>query len=225
MSSTPSESDATPDLAPRDWLEWHRPYDDPNSRLARRLAIVQQRIREALDAARPGPLTVISMCAGQGRDLLPVLAEHPRRSDVRALLVELDERNAAIARKAAEEGTLERVAIRCADAALTENYADYVPADLILACGIFGNITLADIERTVRALPSLAARGATVLWTRGRWKDDDPTPQIRKWIAEAGFDEIAFHGPADETYTVGANRFRSKTAPLETGARLFTFFR
>jgi hypothetical protein len=33
---------------------------------------------------------VISLCAGQGRDLLGVLADHPRREDVRARLVELD---------------------------------------------------------------------------------------------------------------------------------------
>ncbi|GHD35622.1 hypothetical protein GCM10010335_31060 [Streptomyces galbus] len=32
------------------------------------------------------------MCAGQGRDLIGVLAGHPRRDDVRARLVELDEK-------------------------------------------------------------------------------------------------------------------------------------
>ena len=56
------------------WQDWHRAYDDPDSPLARRLAIVQQCIADALDAAPPGPVRVISMCAGEGRDLLGVLA-------------------------------------------------------------------------------------------------------------------------------------------------------
>ena len=73
----------------RDWREWHTAYDG-DTPLTQRLAIVQARIADALDAAPPGPIRVISMCAGQGRDLLGVLADHPRRADVRARLVELD---------------------------------------------------------------------------------------------------------------------------------------
>jgi hypothetical protein len=79
-----------------DWHEWHDAYDSPDSYLGRRLALVQERIRLALDDAPPGPLTAISICAGQGRDLIGVLADRPRRHDVRARLVELDERNGAV---------------------------------------------------------------------------------------------------------------------------------
>ncbi|MEQ1787321.1 MAG: SAM-dependent methyltransferase, partial [Acidimicrobiales bacterium] len=68
-----------------DWVAWHAPYDDPGSNLARRLRWVQRRIRLALDDALPGPIRVLSLCAGQGRDLLEVLPDHPRRGDVRAL--------------------------------------------------------------------------------------------------------------------------------------------
>ena len=66
-----------------DWHEWHDAYDTPDSYLGRRLALVQSRVRLALDDAPPGPLTAVSVCAGQGRDLIGVLAEHPRRGDVR----------------------------------------------------------------------------------------------------------------------------------------------
>lgn len=41
-----------------------------------------------------------------------------------------------------------------------------VPADLLPLCGIFGNIIDDDVERTVRAVPSLLAAGGTVIWTR-----------------------------------------------------------
>jgi hypothetical protein len=207
-----------------DWVAWHRPYDDPASRLSRRLALVQQHLRAALDRIT-GPVTVISMCAGQGRDVVPVLAKHPRRAEVRALLVEIDERNVRVARESAHAAGLDSVTVTQADAALTDSYAAYVPGDVILACGIFGNISLTDIERTVRALPSLAAPGATVLWTRGRRPGDDPTPDIRRWFEESGFEEIAFDAPDEESFSVGVNRLRGKPAAFAPGLRLFEFFR
>jgi hypothetical protein len=86
----------------QDWYTWHDDYDVPNTALARRLAAVQEQVRAALDEAEPGPLRAISMCAGQGRDLIGALAGHPRRHDVRARLVELDPRNAGVARQAAQ---------------------------------------------------------------------------------------------------------------------------
>jgi hypothetical protein len=197
----------------------------PGSRLARRLAVVQAQLRSALDA-RDGALTLISMCAGQGRDVLPVLAEHPRRGDVRALLVELDERNASIAKSSARAHGLDRVEVRVADAALTDNYDGYVPADVILACGIFGNISREDIKRTVEHLPMFAAPNATVLWTRGRFSPEDRTPdEIRQWFADTGFDEIAFDAPEDSMFSVGVNRLSVEPRPFEAGVTLFRFFR
>ena len=51
-------------MAERDWRAWHDDYDVPGSGLARRLAAVQDRIRDALDSAPPGPLRVYR--AGRG---------------------------------------------------------------------------------------------------------------------------------------------------------------
>ena len=94
-----------------DWHAWHDDYDKPGTPLARRLAAVQDRIRVALDAAPPGPLHAISLCAGQGRDLIGVLARHSRRDDVTARLVEIDPRNADPARDAAEAAGLPGVEV------------------------------------------------------------------------------------------------------------------
>lgn len=135
-------------MTSRDWHEWHRPYDDPGSPLARRLLVVQRYIRAALDRQAPGPLRVISMCGGQGRDLFGALAGHPRRGDVVGCLVELDERNAEAARLAASAAGMSCVEVRTGDAALTDAYRDAVPADLVLACGIFGNVADGDVART-----------------------------------------------------------------------------
>ena len=72
------------------WVQWHERYEDPDSGLSRRLRLVRRHVAEALDTAAPGPVRVLSLCAGEGRDLLGVLPGHPRREDVTATLVELE---------------------------------------------------------------------------------------------------------------------------------------
>lgn len=143
-----------------DWQEWHDEYDRPDSRLSQRLRVVQGRLRQALDAAAPGPVKVISLCAGQGRDLLPVLADHPRRGDVRARLVELDPGNTAAARSAAEAAGLDQVDVVTGDATLTDQYHGMAPADIVMLCGIFGNIAEDDIKRAVGFSRSCAPAAA-----------------------------------------------------------------
>ena len=140
-----------------DWLEWHRPYDVDGSALHTRLRLVQARLRAALDACAPGPIRLISACAGQGRDVVPVLAGHPRRVDVRAWLVELDPRNADIARAAIEASALSGVEVVTGDASNTSAYEGMVPADIVLFCGIWGNVTDADVARSIELLPMLCA--------------------------------------------------------------------
>ncbi len=179
----------------RHWARWHEAYDDPSSPLRGRLALVQRRLSEALAAAPPGPVSVVSLCAGQGHDVLGVLPGHPRRADVHAVLVELDPHNAALAAQRAKQADLAGVDVRPADAALVAGYADALPADVLLLCGIFGNVSERDIARTIAAAPALCASGGTVIWTRHR-RPPDLTPRLRAWFAEAGFDEVAFDSPA-----------------------------
>lgn len=65
--------------AAKDWVAWHAAYDE-DTPLHHRLRAVQGRIREALLDRPPGPIRVISACAGEGRDLLGALVDHPRSS-------------------------------------------------------------------------------------------------------------------------------------------------
>lgn len=204
-----------------DWNEWHDEYDRPDSSLARRLVAVQERVRAALDAAPAGSLRVISMCAGQGRDLIPVLAEHPRRDDVRARLVELDPANCDLARSAAAAAGLGRVEVVEADASLTDEYADLAPANLVLACGIFGNISDDDVRRTVGFFPQLCAEGGTVVWTRHR-EEPDLVPRIHTWFEEHGF-ALEWVSPPQAGYGVGAHRFTGRPRPLAAGESIFRF--
>ncbi len=95
------------------WIRWHTPYDDPGSSLSRRLAVVQRRLRDALDGAPPGPVRLISLCSGQGRDVIEVLADHPRRTDVTARLVEAGARLVADARDLAEQAGVDGIELVC----------------------------------------------------------------------------------------------------------------
>ena len=208
---------------PTDWVEWHDAYASPGSGLGDRLAAVRVQIDRRLDATAPDPVRVVSACAGDGRDLLGVLAGRSDADRVTALLVESDMGLAASAREAAK-ALAARVDVRQADAAQSDMYAGAVPSDLVLLCGIFGNISDTDVRATVDAAPQLCAPGAEVVWTRHR-NDPDLTPSIRGWFADAGFEEVAFVAPDSDKWSVGVHRLVADPRPLEPGRLWFTFLR
>jgi hypothetical protein len=207
----------------RDWVEWHQAYADPASGLTARLRSVQRHLSRAIDRALPGPVRLVSLCAGQGHDVIGVLPGHPLRHHVTALLVEADPRNAALARRRAAAAGLDQVQLRQADASRPVTFADALPADVLLLCGIFGNVSDADIERTAAAAPALCAPGATVIWTRHR-RPPDVTPRIRAWFTEAGFAEVAFETlDTDGLAAVGVGRLGHAPRNALPAGPLFTF--
>ena len=216
--------EATPEA--RDWKPWFAAYDDPESPLVKRLAVVRQGIRRALDEAPAGVIRVLYLCAGQGRDLVPVLAGHPRRADVRARLIEFDPEIAQVARDAVTAAGLDAaVEVVTGDAADPALFGDYAPADLLLLCGIFGNISEADIHNTVAHAAHLTARGGTVIWTRHR-QDPAVVPRIHDWFHEAGFADLwQSDSELPTTVYVAANRQEREPAPLPGDGKLFTFVR
>jgi CTP:molybdopterin cytidylyltransferase MocA len=177
---------------------------------------------------------LVSLCAGQGHDVIGVLADHTRRDDVRAVLVESDPRNVVLARRAAAGKGLHGVEVRQADAGLTACLADVLPADVLpadvlLLCGIFGNVSDRDIRRTVDAAPALCRAGATVIWTRHR-RPPDLTLLVRQWFAAAGFAEVAFEAPETGSTLIGvgvhrrpAGTTRHSPTAVPPGEPLFTF--
>ena len=188
-----------------DWIRWHDAYGDRSSALSRRLALVRQRIAAALDDHGHPVEHILSLCAGDGRDVLPELAIRPGLSR-RTTLVELDPRLGAAARALAGEAGLAGVEIRTGDAGRSSTWIDVAPVDLLLLCGIFGNISDDDVHATVRIVPSLLRIGGTVIWTRGHLdRPVDLRPVIRGWFAEAGLTEVAFDGDP-EPFGVGVAR-------------------
>ena len=210
------------------WVRWHAPYEDPASNLSQRLAAVQSMVRAALDEipdTHPGPIRIVSLCAGQGRDVIDVVATHPRGPEVSALLVELDPALVAFARDraaAAGPGVAGRIRIVEGDASQSHWYADDVPADIVLVCGVFGNISAADIQRTIQAMRGFCAPGGHVVWTRHR-RPPDLTPTIRADFAEAGFAELEFEAPEGTVTAVGHQRLDGEVAPFDPDQQLFHF--
>jgi hypothetical protein len=211
-----------------DWNAWHDDYSDPGSALSVRLAAVRSEIRRALADSAPGrePITVLSACAGDGRDILGVLAEQDEqlRRRVEVTLLETDRRNLDRAERFCQDAGLSGVRMLDRDAGLSNSYRDAAPADLVLMCGVFGNLSDADVRRLINFLPALCRPGATLIWTRSR-RAPDLTPSIRDWLAAAGFTELSFTAPPGVLGSVGANRFDGEPQPLLAGQRLFTFLR
>lgn len=200
-----------------DWTQWHEMYSEADSPLSRRLVTVRRRIAEALDHFPAGPIRLASMCAGDGRDILGVLQNHPRAGDVSGRLVELDQQLAEQARAAA----VSAIEVHCGDAGSSDAYAGAVPVDLLLCCGVFGNITEEDIRNTIESWSMLCAPEATVLWTRGAF-EHDLRPQIRQWVKLAGFEELAFDG-MDDRYGVGVAKMVRAGKPYRRGIHFFRF--
>jgi hypothetical protein len=204
-----------------DWRAWHEGYDDPASPLSLRLRAVQDEIRAFLASARPGPLRVASACSGLGLDLLGALEGHPRRGEVSGRLVELDPELAARSAQLLRAAGLDGLEVVCGDAGRTEAFAPAVPVDLLLLCGVFGNVTDAALRTTVANASRLCAPGATAIWTRHR-RAPDLTPTIRGWWREAGFEEVSFVSPGPDRPSVGVCRLVGEPLPF-AAVHLFSF--
>jgi hypothetical protein len=209
-------------MALRDYAAWHDEYDRAGSPLHLRLLVVQDLIATALDEMPPGPIRVISMCAGQGRDLIGVARRHRRGGDLTGILVEADPRNAAAARTGIEQAGLGGLTVIEGDAGQSSVYAGAAPAGVVLACGIFGNVSDEDIRRTAGFLPALCAPGGWVIWTR-KPQPDGVLPVIQGWFEEAGFRPYALVVGEGDLFGVGAARLTAPPRPFRSGQELFSF--
>ncbi|HSW91655.1 MAG TPA: class I SAM-dependent methyltransferase [Candidatus Saccharimonadales bacterium] len=207
----------------KDWVSWHKHYDAEESPLNQRLALVQQAIRECLPDKLTAPYTILDICAGDGRDLIEVLGAYEHKEFLRGRLIELDPRLASEAQERATVAQLpSSVKIIQGDASLTHAYKADIPADLILICGVFGNISDDDVARTIQNLPKFCKRGTRVIWTRNR-RAPDRTGVIRSLLVENGFDETEFTSTDDDSYGIGVSAFTSSPPAMGDNVTMFRF--
>jgi len=209
----------------RDYDSWHDRYNDPASDLSWRLSRVQQHIEQFLDQ-REGPVRILSVCSGDGRDLLEVLAAREDTGRITATLLELHpvlaDRARATAASVAPEAD---VAVRAVDAGNSDAYVGAVPADLVLLIGIMGNISDRDVQALIAAAAQFCRPDAHVVWSRGR-DTSDINDDLRAWFATAGFIEVDY--AALETGSrpaLGLMRYGGGPVNLIPGQQLFTFWR
>src|SRR5262245_60967742 len=109
-----------------DWKHWHQHYEVAED-FRSRLRLVGDYIAAAVNDCPAGPVRIVSMCAGDGRDVIQVLISCPRRQDVTAWLLDTDlpslERGRAMTSAA---GLQDQVRFLNADAALGRNYQELV---------------------------------------------------------------------------------------------------
>jgi hypothetical protein len=209
----------------KDWLAWHGNYRT-SPRLRQRLQIVQEYISSCLQECPPGPIRVVSLCAGDGRDLIGALFDHPRAGDVQARLVELDQRLVECGRTAAESAALgAQLEFVQGDATLSSTYKGAVPADLVVVCGVFGNIpNETELHRLIQNIRCLCKTGAFTIWTRDLIEDGERRlTHLREFFGESAFEEVSFKMTLIGNTGVGIHRYLGQPLALPDDEQLFVF--
>jgi hypothetical protein len=209
---------------PKDWFEWHELYNT-EPKLQQRLEIVREYITYSLNALPPGDIRVVSVCAGDGRDLLGTLASHPRAKDVYARLVELNPQLVERGRTTIESlGLTKQIEYINGDATSSANYEGAVPADIVIVCGVLGNLPDEnELNRLLGNLSFLSKKGAFVLWTRGHSQGIAYSETVRKYFQEFGFEEINFKLTATGDMGVGIHRYLGENLAVPKEKKLFVF--
>ncbi|MDZ8066074.1 MAG: class I SAM-dependent methyltransferase family protein [Nostoc sp. DedQUE08] len=208
---------------PKDWYEWHDLYDT-EPKLQQRLEIVQEYIAYSLNASPSGTIRVVSVCAGDGRDLLGTLKNHARAKNVSARLVEINSNLVERGRATIESlGLAKQIEIINGDATLATNYVGAVPADIVIVCGVFGNLEEAELNRLSDNLSFLSKPGAFVIWTRGHSNGITYSDNVRKILSASGFEEVNFKLTATGDMGVGLHRYLGENLAAPKEQQLFVF--
>ncbi|QLE58357.1 class I SAM-dependent methyltransferase family protein [Nostoc sp. TCL26-01] len=208
---------------PKDWYEWHDLYDTEPV-LQQRLEIVREYIADSLNALPDGTIRIVSVCAGDGRDLLGVLQNHPRINDVYARLVELNPQLVERGRATIESlGLGKQIEFINDDATLATNYVGAVPADIVIVCGVLGHVVNEELDRLINNLSFLSKPGAFVIWTRGHSNGIPYSDNVRKILSASGFEEINFQLTATGDMAVGIHRYLGESVNQPQEQQLFVF--
>ena len=208
-----------------DWANWHKNYDTSPGFQAR-LKIVCAQIAATLDECPSGPIKIISICAGDGRDLIVALQNHPRRNDVAAALLELNSESISRGKEAAARAGLQRqLRFVQADASLASNYPGIGHADLVILSGLLTHLRPEDVSRLIGSLPMLCKPGGCVIWNRQIvvLHGKEQVPKIRELFQRTGFEEVQFEITGQNGFAVGRSRYAGQMAALDPLRELFKF--
>ena len=207
------------------WDHWYQAYADSPS-LQARLRIVCQHLAATLGQCAPGPIRVLSLCAGDGRDLIEVLPHHGRRADVRAWLIDAHPESIARGRRAAAAAGLQgQLQFRQGDAGQARSYADIGRVDVVIISGFLGHLHHEEARRLIASLPMLLEPGGWVIWSRHLVMNDGrgQVPTIQALLHQRAFAQAHVDTTAADGFAVGRARFTGAAVPLDTQHVLFRF--
>jgi hypothetical protein len=174
----------------RGWSGWP---DEAYKRegFQQRLSFVHDHLTECLNTAPRGAVRILSICSGDGRDVLGVLESHRRATEVTASLVELDSQSVAAGESRAKESGLESaVRFLNTDATVFETYQAIAPADIVLVCGVWGHVPADERGQLVRAIECFCKRDGRVIWTRGVEKGRHRLEEIAAHFPDANWKKV-----------------------------------
>lgn len=199
-------------VAAEDWEQWHSLYDESPA-LQERLILVREHICGALLRQSAEPVHIISICAGDGRDVTGALAASDRRKKVQADLFESNAQLVAHGQAAVNHVHLNaEVTFHCADATQSSTYRDLSRAHVVVLAGVFGNLKDEDVPRLITSLKALCHPGASVVWTRNLVEFDDgerATQMIRDSFSAAEFKEELLARTPRGVFAVATHSFRA----------------
>jgi len=219
------EGAAKPDgiLQIDNWSTWHDEYENQDSELNARKRAVQAQVAAIATDCPPGPVTVVSICGGQAREVIGALENHPRRADVRGRIVELDGENAAFARAWAKKAGLDKLEVVTGDASLSSAYASLPPADVVVLSGVVGHLCHPERVQLVAFTHQILRTGGYVVNTYYRVREEE-SQQLRDAFHANQFEEESFETLAGKfQFTIARNRYLGQPKPFEPGVRVFNF--
>jgi 16S rRNA G966 N2-methylase RsmD len=209
----------------RVWSDWPQEVYQQQS-YQQRLSKVQEHFAECLDNVPRGPVRVLSLCAGDGRDVIGVLNSHPRRTDVSAWLIESNRQCVAICvRQAASVGLQKTVNFVCGDATLCVTYKNIATADIVLICGVWGHVAANQRAQLVAGIASLCKPDAAVIWTRGLVPNMSRMQEIQSHFAGLAWNKVRVSSTPDQRWAVATYRYSGPRHQLSKSGRLFRFRR
>jgi hypothetical protein len=212
-------------IGSRSWTGWPDEAYAQN-RYQLRLESVQQHLIVCLDEAPRGPIRLISICSGDGRDVIGVLKTHQRRKDMSARLIELDRQSVVAGmREASLVGLQDTVRFFNRDATDYATYQGMAPADIVLACGVWGHVPTRERVGLTSALAGLCSPRGTVTWTRGISNGTARLREIESLFASSTWERVRITITPDNKWAVATYRRDGQSTVLPRTGRIFNFER
>jgi hypothetical protein len=175
-------------------------------------------------AEAAGPVRIVSLCAGDGRDVIGTLVRSPRGEDVQAWLVELNQQSTIEGRRyAMQAGVADKVVFINGDATSYATYRDIPPADIVMACGVWGHVPPNQRGRLERALACLCQAGGAIIWTRGVAKGIHRLREIEAHFIGQSWRQLRTSYTQDGKWAINSYRYCGPRQDRPTSGRIFNF--